>query len=160
MAKPAASGDPDMKPHYTEADLLETYYMKPGESMPVMMHLANCPECAARYDRLDRKMREAAACHTEMPESFWGRQKTAILHTAMAVRPRRSTYLAAAAAIVFALFLGAFAIVTVDEKPVAPAAETVTMPSDPWESEPLQDFSAVVAWETWDAEPAASEGKS
>ena len=54
-----------MKPHFSEADLLETYYTRPGESMPVMMHLANCSECAERYERLDKKMREAAACHLE-----------------------------------------------------------------------------------------------
>lgn len=54
-----------MKEHFTEADLLETYYMEPGASMPIMMHLASCADCAARYERLDRKMREAGACHTE-----------------------------------------------------------------------------------------------
>ena len=54
-----------MKDHFTEADLLETYYMEPGASMPIMMHLANCAECAARYERLDRKMREAGACHAQ-----------------------------------------------------------------------------------------------
>lgn len=59
-----------MKEHYTEADLLETYYVEPGASMPVMMHLASCAECAARYDRLERKMREAAACHPEKPTAL------------------------------------------------------------------------------------------
>ena len=59
-----------MKTHYSEADLLETYYTAPGQSMPVMMHLAGCTECAARYERLDRKLREAAACHTERPDTF------------------------------------------------------------------------------------------
>src|SRR6266487_4432284 len=51
-----------MKTHFSEADLLETYYLQPGESMPVMMHLAVCDECAAKYERLERKLREAAAC--------------------------------------------------------------------------------------------------
>jgi len=54
-----------MKDHYTEADLLETYYMEPGASMPIMMHLASCLDCAACYERLDRKMREAGACHAQ-----------------------------------------------------------------------------------------------
>ena len=62
---------PKMKDHFTEADLLETYYMEPGASMPVMMHLANCADCAARYERLDRKLREAAVCHTEKRRSPW-----------------------------------------------------------------------------------------
>ena len=48
--------------HYSEADLLETYYMQPGASMPVMMHLAGCADCAARYERLEKKVRGLAAC--------------------------------------------------------------------------------------------------
>ena len=65
-----------MKQHFTEADLLETYYTQPGESMPVMMHLADCAECAARYERLDRKMRSLTACAHDKPESFWARLVT------------------------------------------------------------------------------------
>ena len=53
-----------MTKHYSEADLLETYYMQPGQSLPVMMHLAECNDCAARYERLEHKLREAASCHT------------------------------------------------------------------------------------------------
>ena len=69
-----------MKQHFSEADLLETYYTQPGESMPVMMHLADCAECAARYERLERKMRGLAACaHDEKPETFWARQRISIM---------------------------------------------------------------------------------
>jgi hypothetical protein len=46
-----------MDRHYTEAELLETYYTQPGASLPVMMHLADCPPCAQRYETLDKKMR-------------------------------------------------------------------------------------------------------
>ena len=59
-----------MKEHYTEADLLETYYAEPGASMPVMIHLAGCDGCAAKYERLDRKMREAAVCHPQKPTAL------------------------------------------------------------------------------------------
>ena len=55
--------------------LLERY-TQPGESMPVMMHLAQCGECAAKYDRLQRKLREAAVCHPEQHESFWPAQRS------------------------------------------------------------------------------------
>lgn len=51
-----------MKNHYSEADLLDTYYTQPGASLPVMMHLADCAECAARYEKLERKVRDLAAC--------------------------------------------------------------------------------------------------
>src|SRR5438309_11441989 len=68
-----------MKTHYTEADLLETYYLQPGESMPVMMHLAQCSECSARYEKLERKLREVASCDVERPETFWSRQRHLIM---------------------------------------------------------------------------------
>ena len=73
-----------MKPHFSEADLLETYYTQPGQSMPVMMHLADCPECAARYERLERKVRGLAACAhdqtiEEKPETFWARQRLSVM---------------------------------------------------------------------------------
>ena len=65
--------------HYSEADLLETYYMQPGASMPVMMHLADCSDCAARYERLEKKVRGLSACaHDDKPETFWARQRLMI----------------------------------------------------------------------------------
>src|SRR6185295_4942814 len=83
-AKSCRTGEPrprgmTMKTHYTEADLLETYYTQPGESMPVMMHLAQCSECAARYERLERKLRDAASCDVERPDTFWSRQRHLIM---------------------------------------------------------------------------------
>ena len=58
--------------HYSEAELLETYYMQPAESAPVMLHLASCGDCIARYNRLEAKLRAAAACPTK-PVTFWAR---------------------------------------------------------------------------------------
>ena len=139
-----------MKAHYTEADLLETYYTQPGQSMPVMMHLASCGECAARYERLDRKLREAVACHTERSEIDWATQRAAIMRRIAA--PRRSiSRFAAAAALVLMIGGTAAYQVTRDEAP-APASPQVleeTVSSDPWQSDELQEFGAVVEWETW-----------
>jgi hypothetical protein len=60
--------NPPASRHYTEADLLETWYMKPGESMPVMMHLAECADCAGRWEIVDRKLRGLRSCeHGERP---------------------------------------------------------------------------------------------
>ncbi|MEA2327887.1 MAG: hypothetical protein QOE68_2846 [Thermoanaerobaculia bacterium] len=152
--------------HFSEADLLETYYTQPGESMPVMMHLADCSECAARYERLERKLREAAACATEKPATFWTRQRLQIMrsidkqqsHAASASRMLR-----VAAAAILSFFLGG-AVVYESVKPVhqpAPmvkvtpvAAQTAPAPSaadihDAWQSEELQDFHNVVEWEAW-----------
>lgn len=155
--------------HFSEAELLETYYTQPGESMPVMMHLADCSDCAARYERLERKLREAAACNTEKPATFWTRQKLQIMRridaqNANAISARRTLRVAAAAILSF--FLGG-AVVYESVKPVyqpapmvkvAPVdAQAAPAPSatdihDAWQSEELQDFHNVVEWESWVAD--------
>jgi len=165
--------------HFSEADLLETYYTQPGESMPVMMHLADCGECAARYERLERKLREAAACNTEKPATFWTRQRLQIMrsidkqqsHAASASRMLR-----VAAAAILSFFLGG-AVVYENVKPVhqpapivkvapvvaqpAPAASAADI-HDAWQSEELQDFHNVVEWEAWvpDNKAASKQGSS
>jgi hypothetical protein len=138
-----------MKTHYTEADLLETYYTQPGASMPVMMHLASCPECAARYDRLDRKLREAAACHTSLDESRWAAQRSAIMARVALPQTAQSLRRLAAAALLV-LTIGGTAAWQVLRTPDAPQPViTETTTADPWESEELKEFGAVVEWETW-----------
>ena len=156
------------KPHYTEADLLETYYTKPGESMPVMMHLASCSECAARYERLERKMREAAACPNEKPDSFWARQRISIMrkvHGMEKPHARSAGPARIAAAAVLAFLLGGAVVYEVtrhqEEKTVTAthasaaavkSADDVQLPRDPWQSEELQEFRPIVEWESWMSE--------
>ncbi|MGZ8854110.1 MAG: hypothetical protein ACXW2X_12015 [Thermoanaerobaculia bacterium] len=155
-----------MKTHFSEADLLETYYMQPGESMPVMMHLAACTDCSARYERLERKLREAAACPTEKPETFWSRQRLAIMRT-IAAQPARLARIAAfgriAATAALAFVLGGAVVYREVTRPeavaVAPPAKTsvataptvddMHAPINPWQSEELQQFHDVVQWESW-----------
>src|SRR5260370_20835893 len=95
--------------HFNEAELLETYYTQPGESMPVMMHLANCNECAARYERLEQKLRQAASCNTDKPDTFWARQRLQIMRRVNAQQVNAATAartLRVAAAAILAFFLG------------------------------------------------------
>jgi len=153
--------------HYSEADLLETYYTQPGESMPVMMHLANCPDCAGKYARLERKLRETAACHTEKPATFWTRQRMQIMRrvdaqNAQTANAARTLRIAAAAILSF--FLGG-AVVYETVKPAQQHPVTVvkTVPvtaqvapaptandiHDAWQSDELKDFHNVVEWESW-----------
>ena len=159
------------KIHYTEADLLETYYMQPGASMPVMMHLADCHDCAARYDRLERKLRQAAACDHDKPETFWARQRLMILRR---IDERKRRYASAmrttrvAAAAVLAFFLGGaivyksvepalqpeVIIVATAQNPhlpaaAPPAAIELTGAHDAWQSDELKEFHSVVEWESW-----------
>jgi predicted anti-sigma-YlaC factor YlaD len=158
-----------MPKHYSEADLLETYYMQPGESMPVMMHLAHCSECAARYARLERKLREAAVCHpTEKPETFWTRQRFAIMRKiengARAKAPTARGMRAAIAAAVVTFLLGTAIVYRTTSDTAEPVkhvthvvpSQSVEQPadfdaaaSDPWQSDELKDFHPVVQWESW-----------
>lgn len=160
-----------MKTHYSEADLLETYYMQPGESMPVMMHLASCEPCAARYEALERKLRQSAACPTEKHETFWTRQRMLIQRRIADGRERsvaRAQMMRVAAAAVFAFFLGGVMVYrTVEPQHSGPVTTTAhntvqtpaqpvtveepqqSVPHDPWQSEELSDFHSVVQWETW-----------
>ncbi|HET8798624.1 MAG TPA: hypothetical protein VFO89_13110, partial [Thermoanaerobaculia bacterium] len=162
-----------MKDHYSEADLLETYYTQPGESMPVMMHLADCADCAARYERLERKVRGLAACeHDEKPETFWARQRLTILRRIGQQQPQAGTFSLArlarvAAAAVLLLVLGGVIAWNriADVPPPAPQQPTQTAKAvvpaeptpgrqtedstDPWQSDELKEFGSMVEWESW-----------
>jgi hypothetical protein len=147
--------------HYSEADLLETYYMQPGASMPVMMHLADCTDCAARYERLEKKVRGLTACaHDEKPDTFWARQRIAVMRRLPQHSSARRAMRVAAAALLVATLGGWLASRQPD--PVAtPAPELtvqVTTPADPWESEELDDFHSLVAWESWDTTKPEKNG--
>src|SRR5258706_15882445 len=146
--------------HYSEAELLETYYMVPDESVPVMQHLRTCAECIGRYNRLEQKLRAAAACPTK-PVTFWAFQRGSIMRRVDATRREAAraprTWRVAAAAML-AFFLGG-AVVYETIKPVkvrqeVPAiqAHVETAPEvtvDPWQNDELKDFHAVVEWESW-----------
>ncbi|MBK5258517.1 MAG: hypothetical protein JJE51_02920 [Thermoanaerobaculia bacterium] len=163
-----------MKTHFTEADLLETYYMKPGESMPVMMHLADCGECASKYERLERKIREAAVCAPEKEESFWVRQRASVMQAVAASRGDRRTYFvpAAAAAVLLAFIAGGVvlqrnesaapvpATTTIVQQAVVSPTEETRVPSDPWDSQELEEFGSVVQWETWTTDAQQPGDKS
>jgi hypothetical protein len=155
-----------MMKHFNEAELLETYYTQPGESMPVMMHLANCHECAARYERLEQKLRQAASCHTDKPDTFWARQRLQIMRRVNAQQVHAATAartLRVAAAAILAFFLGGAVVYeTVRPAPqpapvVSIAPVTVAAPApaandivhDAWQSDELKDFHNVVEWEAW-----------
>jgi anti-sigma factor RsiW len=157
---------PGSDQHYSEADLLETYYMQPGASMPVMMHLADCSDCAARYERLEQKVRGLTACaHDEKPETFWARQRIAVLRS-IGRRPStfaRTSRIAAGVVLVAALGGWITSRQPIEAPPVVvqsvpEIALQVTTPIDPWESEELDDFHSIVAWESWDAAATKKNG--
>jgi hypothetical protein len=166
--------------HFSEADLLETYYLQPGQSMPVMMHLAGCSDCAARYERLERKLREAASCHTtEHPPTFWARQRLTVMRSIAAQRTRSASAIRtwrAAAAVTLAFLLGGAVVYETRDNSPKPPPPTLTatashapaaMPDlrddnllahDAWQSEELQQFHSVVQWETWVGDGKPQQG--
>jgi len=141
-----------MNQHYSEADLLETYYTQPGESLPVMMHLADCAACASRYERLDTKIRNLAVSHDDKPAAFWARQRGSIMRR---VGRQRYTpvFARVAAAALLALLIGGTVAWPIREQKIPPQpvveAEVLTLSEDPWESEPLQEYQPLVEWESW-----------
>ena len=154
-----------MKEHYSEADLLETYYMQPSEASEIIAHVNGCDACQERYRRLAQKLRETSACPTDKPETFWTRQRMIISRAVERARNQsgssavRGGRIAAAAMLAFVLG-GAVVYKTVQTKaPVQVVAQqTATTPADdldlqvprdPWQDDELKDFSAVVAWESW-----------
>lgn len=166
--------------HFSEADLLETYYTQPGESMPVMMHLAECSDCAARYERLERKLRSLSSCDVEKPQTFWTRQRMLIMrgigarqqHAATAPRPWR-----VAAAAVLAFFLGGMVVyktvepelksppaVTASATPQSSTPATATdeapVTHDAWQTDELREFHGMVQWESWIDSTTEQKGSS
>lgn len=160
--------------HYSEADLLETYYMTPGQASPLVAHINACEECQQRYRRLADKLREIAACPTEKPPTFWARQRLMITRALERSRQRshraaRIARIAAAAILVFAL--GGVTVyetvprkqpVVVTQQTVAPvtAPDDLQVPRDPWQSDELKDFGAVVQWQSWVAQSGAANPES
>ncbi|HEX8252209.1 MAG TPA: hypothetical protein VF846_03590 [Thermoanaerobaculia bacterium] len=140
-----------MNKHFSEADLLETYYTQPGESLPVMLHLADCAECAARYERLERKIRSLAVPHAQ-PEAFWARQRAAIVERING-RQRARAFGRFAAAAALALIVGGTVTWPLmqqqQQTTIAQHAAETIVSEDPWDSEPLQDLQPLVEWETW-----------
>ena len=151
--------------HFSEADLLETYYTQPGESMPVMMHLAiaaTAPRATSGWSASCAKRPSATPRSRPRSGRASGCRSCAasMRSNAHATSARRTLRVAAAAILSF--FLGG-AVVYETVKPVqhqpapivnvAPvAAQPAPAPSaadihDAWQSEELKDFHNVVEWE-------------
>ncbi|HYS53268.1 MAG TPA: hypothetical protein VER58_05835 [Thermoanaerobaculia bacterium] len=163
--------------HFSEADLLETYYMQPTEASPIIEHVNGCNECQDRYRRLAQKLRDVAACPSEKPATFWTRQRLMIMRAVdnareNAQRSVRTARVAAAALLAFLLggvvvyksvepTLKSPAMVVVAQQTASPAApaDDLQIPRDPWQSDELKDFGSVVQWESW-VEASSPQGSS
>ncbi|HEY5610756.1 MAG TPA: hypothetical protein VIL97_06100 [Thermoanaerobaculia bacterium] len=117
--------------HYTEAEMLELHYI-PGGLVPAIRHLPECEECHATFEKLQRKLHEAArsACADVVerkPETFWSRQRIAIMRAIerQSAPKRPAVYSAkrlAVAAILVLVIGGSAALVTLQV--MSPKSET------------------------------------
>lgn len=160
--------------HFSEADLLETYYMTPDQASPLIAHVNECAECQERYQRLARKLREIAACPAEKPATFWTRQRLMIMRAVEQTRGRshRAPRIArAAAAAVLVFVLGGVTvyetaprktevIVAPQQTTASATSDDLQIPHDPWQSDELKDFGAVVQWQSWVAQTNQTNGEN
>ena len=173
-----------MSEHYTEVDLLETYYADAESAGVVGLHVSGCQRCTMTLARLKIKMMTPSpgSCSAgAKPEPFWERQRSSIMNR-IGTRSRRTipihrfSRIAAAAALSF--LLGG-AVVYETALPSAPARtlaqsagpavtasnafenragdELAAIP-DPWQSDELSDFHNVVSWQSWVADNDGKEG--
>jgi predicted anti-sigma-YlaC factor YlaD len=95
-----------MDSHLSDAQLFEALL---GNSSPrVKAHLASCPECRARLERLrslTAAFRDSAHTQAERPEAFWTRQRAAAAARSSQPLVRPMTWVAAIAAAVLAAML-------------------------------------------------------
>lgn len=161
-----------MTKHYSEADLLETYYMRPDEASDIIQHVNGCADCQNRYRKLAEKLRDLAACPTDKPATFWARQRLMIMRAVENAREHsgrgaRVGRVAAAATLAFILggavvyktvepsLKKAPAVVSQQATAPLPPADDLQIPRDPWQSDELKDFGTVVQWESWVGDNAA-----
>lgn len=150
-----------MNRHLDDGSLLEAYYLEETTTGSTGRHLSACVDCRRRLESVTAFLSQP---DTEpLTESFWEQQGESIqkkIAVAEGTAPllRRTFHLAAAAILV--VVLGSLLMLQsarVVSQPVvsitaaavaAPAAEELTVPSDPWESEQLKPFSSMVEWES------------
>lgn len=158
--------------HYSEADLLETYYMTPDQASPLIAHVNECAQCQERYRRLSQKLREVAACPTDKPDTFWARQRLMIMRAVEQARgrshrPSRIARIAAAA--IFIFILGGVTVyetmprktavvVSPAQSRVAATPDELQIPRDPWNSDELKGFGSVVEWQSWVSQTNQANG--
>lgn len=173
-----------MSRHLTEADLVALALL-PDEAPEARLHLAACSECSARMaraaDELERHRREHAESVDSRDATFWKRQELSIMRevarSSRRAAPRRS-FLAAA---IVAVALGSFwfgrasvnepgsmpSTVTTSTASALPEARSASpsmvvpatvVTTDPWENESLEEFQAVVDWESWIEDDGKDQG--
>lgn len=163
-----------MNKHYGNDELL-AHALLPEENAELGLHLASCESCARRFGSLRDaiELHASAPADSDRPDTFWKRQELGVMRTIDRRQqriPGLGARFAAAAAVVFVIVAFWAGRGSVSTAPLTPTVATATIAStatqstgasqdiglttsqlatDPWESEQLQDFQTVVAWESW-----------
>jgi anti-sigma factor RsiW len=173
-----------MSNHLTDADLVALVLL-PDDAPDARLHLAACSECAARIDRVTNEVTRHREEHADSVEAhdatFWKRQELAIMRDVARASRRTAPRRGFVAAAILAVALGSFWFgrVSVDEiagNPVEVATSTApslpdvqsslpamvvpatVVTTDPWENESLEEFQAVVDWESWIEDDGKDQG--
>jgi hypothetical protein len=172
-----------MNRHPSDADLVALALL-PDDSPEARIHLASCSSCSTRMDRaiaeIERHRRDHDSSVESKDPTFWKRQELSIMReVSRSSRPRapRRSFLAAAivAVAVGGFWFGRASVApTVTASPATTVAQTapsgapsagtsVTVPAtvvstDPWETESLEEFQAVVDWESWVEDDGKDQG--
>lgn len=169
-----------MNRHLSDADLVALALL-PDEEPDVRLHLASCASCSERMHRATAELDLQRRTHERAVESrdatFWKRQELAIMReVSRSGRPAAAARRSFIAAALVAMALGGFWFgrTTIDHES-SPVTETVaqttpapssrvdlvptaSVPTDPWESDTLSEFQAVVDWESWVEDNGKGEG--
>jgi hypothetical protein len=166
--------------HFIEIELLEAWYI-PGGDVEMTRHLETCSDCRDRLARLGAEL--SAADNAPAPvrsAEFFAEQRRAIFRAidrrqpsqwwASLIAPARQLGFAAALLLVLS---GAWMLNVArwsDPADSAPAAradataerllDDIDSIREPWESDELQPFRNMVAWESWIAAEPPHGGTS
>jgi hypothetical protein len=175
-----------MNRHLNDADLVALALL-PDDSPEAKLHLAACAGCSDRMDIALETLDRHRSQHDDGVESrdatFWKRQELSVMRevarAGKGAAPRRGLVAAALVAVAIGGFW--FGRSSIDETMTAPdgfaavpiagtstagtrASEpdtllpTFPVSTDPWESDSLSEFQAVVDWESWVDENGKDQG--
>jgi hypothetical protein len=167
--------------HFRETELLEAWYI-PGGDVEMTRHLETCSDCRDRLARLGAEL-SAAAANAPAPlrsAEFYGKQRRAIFDAIDGRQPARwweallapARQFGFAAALLLALS-GAWMLnvarwgdsaapapITLADATTERLLDDIDSIREPWESDELQPFQNMVAWESWIAAEPPHGGTS
>lgn len=148
--------------HLEMADLVELMLVD-DERSAKHLHVSSCETCTRKLAEVREVIAKQRAEHRSelgaKDATFWSRQRIAASRSVSRHRNGQlAARVAAAAALVAVISGGAYFSSNIANAPEvavpvqADLAASETTPEDPWQSDQLSDYGALVDWESWAAE--------